>query len=221
VQRLWGVGPVTAAKLHARGLYSVGDVALLPEPALVSILGPASGRHLHALAHNRDPRPVQVGRRRGSIGSQHAIGWRPKTPADIDASLVGLVDRVTRRMRAANRVGRTVTLRLRFDDFARITRSHTMTRPTSHTKTVLAVARELLATTTPLIRRRGCTLVGISVGNLDDDGTLQLTLPFDRVSGGALDVALDDVREKFGSNAVTRAVLLGRDQGLTVPMLPD
>jgi DNA polymerase-4 len=221
VQRLWGVGPITAEKLHARGLYSVGDVALLPEPALVSILGPASGRHLHALAHDRDPRPVEVGRRRGSIGSQHAIGWRPKTAADIDASLVAIVDRVTRRMRAANRVGRTVMLRLRFEDFARITRSHTMTKPTSHTKTVLGVARELLATTTPLIRQRGCTLVGISVGNLDDDGMLQLALPFDRVSGRALDLALDDVREKFGSNAVTRAVLLGRDQGMTVPMLPD
>src|SRR5213082_2327251 len=83
VERLWGVGPVTAAKLHQRGVTTVGEVARIPEPALVSMLGPASGRHLHALAHNRDPRPVQVGRRRGSIGSQHALGRRQKSAEDV------------------------------------------------------------------------------------------------------------------------------------------
>ncbi|MBV9936298.1 MAG: DNA polymerase IV, partial [Actinobacteria bacterium] len=62
---------------------------------------------------------------------------------------------------------------------------------------------------------------GISVGNLDDDGAVQLVLPFDRRSGNALDAALDDVRERFGSDAVTRAVLLGRDPGISMPMLPD
>src|SRR5260221_2049149 len=98
VERLWGVGPVTAAKLHQRGITFVGEVAGLAEASLVSMLGLASGRHLHALAHNRDPRPVQVGRRRCSIGSQHAMGRRPKTARDIDASAVAIVDRVTRRM---------------------------------------------------------------------------------------------------------------------------
>jgi DNA polymerase-4 len=221
VERLWGVGPKTAAKLHNRGLITVGEVATLTEATLVAILGQASGRHLHALAHNRDPRPVQVGKRRGSIGSQHAIGWGRKTPESIDASLVAIVDRVTRRMRKANRVGRTVTVRMRFDDFSRATRSHTMPRATAHTETILAVARVLLASAAPLIRSQGLTLVGLSVGNLDDDGFVQLTLPFHRGSGGALDAALDDVREKFGSSAVTRAVLLGRSTGMTVPMLPD
>src|SRR5438874_1193078 len=81
VERLWGVGPKTAEKLHGRGITTVGEVARLAQSTLVSILGLASGRHLHALAHNRDPRPVQVGKRRGSIGSQHAIGWRPKSDA--------------------------------------------------------------------------------------------------------------------------------------------
>jgi DNA polymerase-4 len=221
VERLWGVGPVTAGKLHERGIEKVGEVAMLPEAALTAMLGRASGRHLHALAHNRDPRPVQVGRRRGSIGSQHALGWSPKSPEAIDASLVALVDRVTRRMRKADRVGRTVVLRLRFDDFSRVTRSHTLARATSQTRPILATAQALLAGAMPTIERRGCTLVGVAVGNLDNQNVIQLALPFDRCSGGALDAALDDVRERFGTSAVTRAVLLGRDQGMTVPMLPD
>ncbi len=116
VRRLWGVGAATEAKLLERGITTVADVARLAEPALVAMLGRAVGRHLHALAHNRDPRRVQVGRRRGSIGSQNALGWRPRSPEEIDAILVGVVDRVTRRMRKANRVGRTVTVRLRFAD---------------------------------------------------------------------------------------------------------
>ena len=221
VERLWGVGPVTARKLHARGVLTVGEVAGLDEAVLVAILGGYAGRHLHALAHNRDPRPVHVGRRRRSIGSQRALGWRLTSHEVVDSSLVGLVDRVTRRMRTAHRVGRTVTVRLRFDDSTRATRSHTLPRATAHTGTILTAARELLTGAWPMIDQQGITLVGVSVGNLDDDSAVQLTLPFARGSGGALDAALDDLRERFGSAAVTRAVLLGRDPGLTVPMLPD
>jgi DNA polymerase-4 len=221
VERLWGVGPVTADKLRELGITTVGEVAQLAEAVLVAMLGRASGRHLHALAHNRDPRPVQVRRRRRSIGSQRALGRSPRSPEAVDAVVVGLVDRVTRRMRAAGRVGRTVVLRLRFDDFSRATRSHTLPRATAHTQTILDTVRGLLATAMPMIERQGLTLVGVTVGNLDDDGAVQLPLPFDRHSGDALDAALDEVRERFGSAAVTRAVLLGRDQGLSVPLLPD
>jgi DNA polymerase-4 len=221
VDRLWGVGPVTAGKLHDRGITTVGEVAQLAEAALVSMLGRASGRHLHALAHNRDPRPVQLRRRRSSIGSQRALGRSPRSPEAIDAVVVALVDRVTRRMRAAGRVGRTVVLRLRFADFSRATRSHTLPRATAQTQTILVTARGLLATAMPLIERQGLTLVGVAVGNLDDDSATQLALPFDRHTGGALDAALDEVRDRFGSTAVTRAVLLGRDQGPSVPLLPD
>ena len=221
VERLWGVGPVTADKLHRRGIETVGEVARLSELALVSMLGRASGRHLHALAHNRDPRPVQVRRRRRSIGAQRALGRSPRSPAAIDATVVALVDRVTRRMRAAGRVGRTVVLRLRFDDFSRATRSHTLPRATAQTHAILAAARALLATATPMIERRGITLVGIAVANLDDDDAIQLTLPIDRYTGAELDAALDAVRARFGSAAITRAVLLGRDPGLTMPLLPD
>jgi DNA polymerase IV len=223
VERLWGVGPVTADKLHSRGISSVGEVAELGEGALVAMLGKAAGRHLHALAHNRDPRPVQVGRRRHSIGSQHALGRTPKSSDDVDAAVVALVDRVTRRMRAAGRVGRTVMLRLRFDDFSRATRSHTLSQATAQTRQILDAVRELVAAATPMVEGRGLTLVGISVGNLHDDAAVQLALPFDRRRGGAdgLDAALDDVSDRFGSTAVTRAVLLGRDHGPSVPLLPD
>jgi DNA polymerase-4 len=221
VERLWGVGPVTAGKLRARGVRTVGEVARLGEPTLVSLVGQAAGRHLHALAHNRDPRPVDTGRRRRSIGSQRALGRSPKTPDDLDAVLIGLVERVTRRMRNAGRAGRTVVVRLRFDDFSRASRSHTLPWPTAHTATILAAARALLLTAMPMIERQGVTLVGVAVANLDDSGCLQLTLPFDRQAGSALDAALDQVRERFGSDAIGRAVLLGRDQGLSVPLLPD
>ena len=220
VERLWGVGPVTAGKLRDRGITTVGEVARLGEAALVSMVGQAAGRHLHALAHNRDPRPVDVGRRRRSIGSQRALGRSPRSFEDLDAVLIGLVERVTRRMRSAGRAGRTVVLRLRFDDYSRATRSHTLPRPTSHSHTILGTARSLLAEAMPMIRRQGITLVGVAVANLDDSGVIQLTLPFERHNGD-LDAALDQVRERFGSDAVTRAVLLGRDQGLTVPLLPD
>jgi DNA polymerase-4 len=220
VERLWGVGPVTAAKLHDRGISTVGQVARLAEDALVALLGRASGRHLHALAHNRDPRPVQPRRRRGSIGSQRALGRSPRSHEAVDAILIGLVDRVCRRMRTAGRVGRTVVLRLRFDDFSRATRSHTLPWPTAETRTVLSTARGLLAAAAPMIARRGLTLVGVAVANLENECEVQLRLPFDPRSG-ALDAALDEVRNRFGSNAVVRAVLLGRDQGLSVPLLPD
>src|SRR5919204_492042 len=128
---------------------------------------------LDALAHNRDPRPVRSNRRRGSIGAQRALGRAPKTHADVDAALIGLVDRVARRMRTAGRVGRTVVLRLRFDDFSRATRSHTLPYPTSSTQAILATARALLATAVPLIEARGITLIGVAVSNFDDDSAVQ------------------------------------------------
>jgi DNA polymerase-4 len=221
VDRLWGVGRVTAERLRAEGLMTVGQVALLEEAALVSMLGRATGRHLHALAHNRDPRRVRSRRRRGSIGAQRALGRAPTSPDEVDASLVALVDRVTRRMRAARRTGRTVVLRLRFDDFSRATRSHTLPYATAQTQVILGTARALLAGVGPMIRRRGLTLVGVAVANLEDDRFVQLRLPLERRSREALDAAIDDVRERFGVNALTRGVLLGRDRGMTVPLLPD
>jgi DNA polymerase-4 len=221
VEALWGVGPSTATKLHHRGVTTVAQVARMSESALVSMLGRAAGRHLHALAHNRDPRPVVVGRRRRSIGTQRAIGRRRRTPEELDADLVALIDRLARRLRKAHRVCRTVVLRLRFDDFSRATRSCTFAEATGGTETLLAVARGLLEAAMPTIRTRGCTLVGVTFTNLTDDRAIQLALPFEHDRSQAVDHALDAVRERFGSRSIGRAVLLGRDAGLSVPLLPD
>jgi DNA polymerase IV len=221
VERLWGVGPVTAEKLHGQGITTVSEVARLGETALIRILGRASGRHLHALAHNRDPRRVETGRRRRSIGTQRALGRRPRSPAQLDADLVALVDRLAGRLRRAHRVCRTITLRLRFDDLTRATRSHTMQEATAETALLLASARDLLSVAMPTIEERGITLIGITFGNLHDDGAIQLALPLDRAAAGALDGTLDELRERFGRDAVARAVLLGRASGIGVPLLPD
>jgi DNA polymerase-4 len=221
VRLLWGVGPVTAAKLNERGIRTIGQVARLGEAGLVSIVGQHAGRHLHSLAHNRDPRSVVVGRRRGSIGAQRALGRRNRSAAELDALLAGLVDRITGRLRAANRPGRTVTLRLRFADFTRATRSLTVPRETTATHEILSVARSLLAEAQPLIVVRGLTLIGISVGNLSQNDFVQLELPFERVDRRVLDSTLDAVRVRFGSRSVTRGDLVGKDPGLEMPMLPD
>jgi DNA polymerase-4 len=190
VERLWGVGPVTARKLHA-------------------------------LARNRDPRRVVTRQRRRSIGSQRALGRRRRSAAELDAVLVAIVDRLGRRLRTARRACRTVVLRLRFDDFSRATRSSTLAQATTETPTILATARGLLAAATPMIHERGLTLLGLSLSNLQDDSAIQLVLPFDIRRAMALDVVLDSVRERYGAEAITRAVLLGRDQGVSMPLLPD
>jgi DNA polymerase IV len=221
VERLWGVGPVTAGKLHERRIRTVGQVARVGEAALVAMLGAHAGRHLHALAHNHDPRRVRLGQRRGSIGSQCALGRRPRPFTEIEATLAALVDRVTRRMRGAKRAGRTVTLRLRFGDFTRVTRSRSLLKATMQTATVLQTARALLSEARPLIAERGLTLVGIAVSNLDSDGYVQLELPFDGPDESPLDSALDAVRDRFGGKSVTRAVNLGQDLSPSVPILSD
>ncbi|GGK07031.1 DNA polymerase IV [Pilimelia anulata] len=223
IRRLWGVGPVTAELLGARGIRTVGHVARLGEAALVSLLGPAAGRHLHALAHNRDPRPVRAGRRRSSMGAQAALGRPRRTLDEVDHVLAGLVDRVGRRLRAAGRTGRTVAVRLRYGDFSRVARAHTLARPTAHTPTLLAAARRLLAGAEREIGRRGLTLVGVAVSNLGDDRYVQLALPFTADSGPELDAAVDAVRDRFGTRSISRATQVGAGRGLSdpVPLLPD
>jgi len=218
VERLWGVGDVTGRKLHDAGLHRVRDVASVSLGALTELLGSGSARHLHALANVRDPRRVERRRRRRSIGAQHALGRRSRAPEAVDAALVALVDRVTGRLRKANRVARTVTLRLRFEDFKRATRSHTLGEPTDRTETVLAAARVLFEAAQPLIEHRGITLVGVALTNLENSGPGQLPLD---ARAGVLDSTLDELRERFGDEAITRAVLLDRAENPRLPMLPD
>ncbi|NNG36136.1 DNA polymerase IV [Nakamurella aerolata] len=222
VERLWGVGKVTADKLHTLGLRTVADVAATDTAALIALLGAHTGRHLAGLAALADERVVQTRRRRKSIGAQHALGRGRHTRAELDGSLTALVDRVVRRLRTAGRRGRTVTLRLRFADFQRVTRSTTRWDGTDSTAEVLAAARGLLDAAGTLIAERGVTLIGVAVSNLDDAGQPALPFPGDAAAPPPeLDTALDAIRDRFGSAAVGRAALLGRDSGLAVPLLPD
>ena len=221
VERLWGVGPVTAEKLRTHGIRTVGEVAETTDTALIALLGRASGLQLYALAHNQDPRPVRVRRRRRSMGAQRALGSARTCVQDLDAIVISLVDRLARRLRGARRVCRTVVLRLRFGDYTRATRSHTMPEATADTEAILATARGLLRVAGQLIEARGLTLVGVALSNLGEDSPVQLALPFEQGSRDALDGTLDTVRERWGTGAITRARLLGHDDGPAVPLLPD
>jgi len=227
VERLWGVGPVTAAKLHADGIRTIGELAAREEAELRVSVGQAASRHLWALANLLDPRPVEVGRRRRSIGSQCAIGraGRPKERAELETLLAGLVDRVARRLRAGERIGQTFTLRLRFDDYSTATRSATLRHSTATTATWLETGRRLLAAAWPLVEERGCTLLGVTISGLHDGRSEQLELPLfpEAAPEPGLDAALDRVRGRFGSGSVTRAALVSRRtrMGVEMPTLPD
>lgn len=221
VERLWGVGAVTAEKLHNAGLRTVGDLASVGEALLSSIVGGGAGRHLYALSMARDPRRVEVGRRRRSIGSQRAMGRRAKSPGELEATLVGIIDRLGKRLRKADRLTRTVVLRLRFDDFTRATRSHTLYESTDRTDVLMTASRKILDAAMPMIEQKGCTLLGVSLTNLSGTEVVQLALPFEEHHQEKLDITVDSLRDRFGAGSVTRAVLLGRDSGMQVPMLPD
>jgi DNA polymerase-4 len=216
VERIWGVGPATSAKLHAARITTVGQMASFEPAELARFVGPGAAHHLHALAHNRDPRRVRSGTSRRSIGSQSAIGRGRHTEAYIDRTLQALVDRVTRRLRSAGRTGTTVVLRLRFDDFSRSTTSHTLTRPTDNTAVVLDVARRLLTQRLPEIRNRGCTLVGLTLSGLDGHGT-QLMLPFEATDDGLVDAAVDAIRDRFGTASIGRGTLANGRSGRSAP----
>ncbi len=221
VERLWGVGAVTAEKLHRLGIRTVGQLAELEAATAERLLGKATGGHLHALARLRDPRPVDTTRRRGSIGSQRALGSRPRTTEELDVTLTQIVDRLARRLRDGGRTCRTVVLRLRFGDFSKATRSRSVGVPTERTSTLLAVARALLTAALPTIEERGITLIGVSLSHLDRIENLQPELPIDWGEGERLDTALDAVRDRFGAQSLSRGTQLGRDPGWSTPVLPE
>jgi DNA polymerase-4 len=179
------------------------------------------GRHVHALALLRDPRPVRPGRRRGSVGAQRALGRFAGSRSELDAVLVGLVDRVTGRLRRAARAGSTVVVRVRYGDMSRASRSRTLRHPTTETGVVLAAARSLLESLDATIAERGISLLGLAVGRLSDDSVLQLSLPLQARAPAALDAVVDAVRDRYGREAIGRARLLGRPPGIEVPLLDD
>ena len=221
VERLWGVGTVTAEKLHRLGIHTVGQLAELEAATAERLLGKATGSHLHALARLRDPRPVDTTRRRSSLGSQRALGSRPRTAEELDLILTQIVDRLARRLREHDRVCRTVVVRLRYGDFTKATRSRTVRMPTDRTAVLLAVARGLLAAASPEIGVRGITLIGVSLSQLGRADSIPPELPLDWDDGERLDTVLDAVRDRFGATSLGRATQLGRDPGWSTPLLPE
>ncbi|MFS0894188.1 DNA polymerase IV [Microbacterium sp. 179-I 3D3 NHS] len=221
VERLWGVGAATAEKLHRLGIRTVGQLAELEAATAERLLGKATGAHLHALARLRDPRPVDTTRRRRSIGSQRALGSRPRSPEELDVILTQIVDRLARRLRDGDRVCRTVVLRLRFGDFAKATRSRSLTAPTDRTAILLTMARTLLAAARPEIADRGITLIGLSLSQLDRADGVQPELPIDWGDEERIDTVLDAVRDRFGTTSVARAAQLGHAPGWSAPLLPE
>ena len=220
VQALWGVGPRTTEKLHAARLRTIADVAALERGELASLVGAGAAGHLHALASGHDPRRVSTRPSRRSMGAQHALGRGERTPQEVEVVLLGLVDRVARRLRAGGRTAATVVLRVRFDDFTSSTASHTLSRPSAHTQVLLEATMRLLRSRHDEIARRGITLVGFQAAGLDDHGE-QLLLPLSAADDPGLDSAVDAVRDRFGSRAVRRGTQIGRGERPAMPTLPD
>lgn len=223
VELIWGVGPVTAARLADLGIATVGELATTPEEALVARLGKGTGRHLHALAWNRDPRPVVTRRRAGSVGAQSAFGRDERDFAVYRRVLARLADRVGARLRKKSRAGRTITLRVRFSDLQAITRATTLGAATASTEALYRVGVHLAETEIPhAAEGRGVGLLGLRVSNLVRSPHLQLELPLldphcDRVdrsgteralAAARLDHAIDGLRERFGKETVGRASTL-------------
>jgi DNA polymerase IV len=220
VRRLWGVGPVTAARLNGVGIQTVGEVAAMDPIALEAKVGRAAAAHLSALAANRDPRVVEGGRRRRSVGAQRSFPAGSVDRAGAERIVAEVADRVARRLRTGNRLARTVTLRLRFGDFVGATRSRTLPEATALSGRILDAARQLLDEAWHKIEERGLTKLGVAVSNLDDADAVQLALPFPAADWGPVDGAIDLIRARFGVDAVTRATLAGR-RTVEMPLLPD
>ncbi len=227
IEALWGVGRVTTGKLNGLGIRTVGDVARTSRVRLAAAIGNSAADHLLDLAQGRDPRQVAPRERRKSIGAQSAFRRGSRDANQVDSLAAALVDRTARRLRAAGRACRTVSVGLRFGDFSRATRARTLSFPTDDTETIRSAVRDLFEASREEIEEKELTLIGISLGNLEQADTVQMELPLERASGrpdhdrAALDQAVDDVRSKFGEGVIKRASMIDADQGVPVPTLED
>jgi len=226
---LWGVGAITAQKLADRGIETVADLAGSGRAELASILGPHAGGHLQALAHNQDPRRVTTSRRDRSMGAQRALGNRVRTRDELRREILALTEKVAARVRKADRVCRTVTVRYRTSEMRHESRSRTLVEPTDNTAILTSTADELLVGLIDgphgpggHLGRVGCTLVGITFSGLGRPDAVQLALRFPDQGRATdhLDTLVDDIRGRWGNGAVARASLLNRGQGVPTPPRP-
>ena len=199
VRKLWGVGPATGARLASLGIETVGELRAMPERRLVQALGVANGRHLHALAHARDDRPVEPDRGTKSISHEETFAHDIGDRSALEVELVRQSDAVALRLRRNDLAARTVQLKVRFSDFSTITRRRTADAPFTSSAVVLGLARGLLGEIdiTPGVR-----LLGVGVANLLADPGQQLALDFDGDASPETDAIVDDVRERFGAGAI-------------------
>lgn len=209
VEALWGVGRVTSARLHRLGVRTIGELSEVQSVSLTPMLGPAAAGALRSLSWNRDPRHVQGGRRAGSVGSQQALGRGLIDRDEMDVVVIGLADRVGRRLRAKGRMGATLTARIRFPGPTSVTRSHTLGAPTGSTAALANLGSVLVGRALDDHPDETVTLIGLSVSNLttDDHRQLEFDLGDGDVlrSGSALalkrsnlEEKIDEVRDKFG-----------------------
>jgi DNA polymerase-4 len=213
VQALWGVGRVTASKLNRLGIGTIGELAEVNSGALAPVLGPGTAGALRALSRNQDPRPVRGGRRSGSVGSQQALGRGLTDTDEMFVVVLGLADRIGRRLRAKDRSGSTLTVRVRFPGPRLVSRSHTLSSPTASTAALANLGSELVRRALVVADGAPVTLIGLSLSNLTTDRFLQLELELDEgdvLRAGSLedlrrqsiDESVDAVRERFGRDLV-------------------
>jgi DNA polymerase-4 len=215
VELMWGVGPVTKARLAEAGVHTIGQLAKMPGRSLERMLGPAAGEKLSALAWNRDPREIRTHHRAHSAGAQSALGRKPAETRVIRPTLAHLADRIGTRLRAKSLAGRTVTARVRFADLRAVTRSVTLDAPIAATASLTEIAEELVRTAlADHPDERTISLLAISVSHLEKDPRLQLELslglqnearrPGTRrgLARHAADHAVDRIRDRFGWAAI-------------------
>jgi len=212
---MWGVGPVTEARLAEKGVRTIGQLAQMPGRSLTRLLGSAAGEKLSALAWNRDPREIVTHRRSHSAGAQSALGRKLAQPHIIRPTLAHLADRIGTRLRTKSLAGRTVTVRVRFADLRAVTRSATLDASLSATASLTEIAEELVGTAlADHPKERYISLLAISVSHLEKDPRLQLELPLGLANEArrpgtrrglarhAAARAMDAIRDRFGQGAI-------------------
>jgi DNA polymerase-4 len=223
VELMWGVGPVTKARLAEIGVLTIGQLAKTPGWSLERLLGPAAGQKLAALAWNRDPREIKIDRRAGSAGAQSAIGRKPAEERVFRPILLHLADRIGTRLRAKSKAGRTVTVRVRFANLDSVTRSVTLDAPISATVILAEIAEELVrAVLADHPDEKTISLLAISMSHLEEHWNMQLELPLGLkdearrpgtkkgMARWVADRAVDRIRDRFGWDAIGYAsVALG------------
>src|SRR6266566_3744247 len=215
VELMWGVGPVTKARLAEIGVLTIGQLARTPGWSLERLLGPAAGEKLSALAWNRGPREIKTHRRAGSAGAQSAIGMKRAEERVFRPTLFHLADRIGTRLRAKSRPGRTVTVRVCFANLNSATRSMTLDAPISTTVILAELAEELVrAVLAEHPDEKTISLLAISVSHLEDHWDLELELPLGLedetrrpgtklgIARWAADCAIDKIRDRFGWDAI-------------------